>query len=249
MLLWNLYFTVYAFSIVIQAVSTQSYFVLSWKARVFGKRKLDQKVEYVIPSPLFKYGRSGFNKQVFQIKVVDKKGNTVDWQNYLNLSICTDMVDTNMYHGSIGEETEDGEIVLFPSNEGKLKFIVKARKNIAKGWRVGIYPRCGKMMSLGQRKCGAGVPGEIYDYKSKNELSFSHRHSSDYTGSDEDFMHSVEWDLSPRPSYWEKKEDMRIKRGSEVCTITANELPPDEYYEERGILDYYLSLDWDHDDK
>ena len=105
------------------------------------------------------------------------------------------------------------------------------------------------MMSLGQRKCGAGVSGEIYDYKSKNELSFSHRHSSDYTGSDEDFMHSAEWDLSPRPSYWEKKEDMRIKRGSEVCTITANELPPDEYYEERGILDYYLSLDWDHDDK
>ena len=62
-------------------------------------------------------------------------------------------------------------------------------------------------------------------------------------------IHSVEWDLSPRPSYWEKKEDTKIKRGSEVCTITANELPPDEYYEERGILDYYLSLDWDHDDK
>uniref|UniRef100_A0A7S0AMF9 Uncharacterized protein n=1 Tax=Minutocellus polymorphus TaxID=265543 RepID=A0A7S0AMF9_9STRA len=211
----------------------------------FGRRGLpvDQKIEgdtcksKVVPSPQFKF-RRGYSQsydwlekrgvlmtdmdlkdQAFLFKVESRDGKVLDWEDYLDIS-------TEFGHGSCGSVIDGNALILCADGEGRLEFTVRAARKIRKGWNIGIYPIRGKMMDLAQRSCGAGVPGDIFGYQSTHD----------------------DGDLPHGPTYWEKKEDAKIRRGSEMCTIIANEIPPDEWYSERGLLEYYLGLEWDHGD-
>jgi len=215
----------------------------------FGRRGLpvDQKIEgdtcknKVVPSPLFKF-RKGYAQgyewlekrgmrpaymdlrdQAFLFKVENRDGKVLDWEDYLDIS-------TEFGHGSCGSVIDGNALILCADGEGRLEFTVRAAQKIRKGWNIGIYPIRGKMMDLAQRSCGA-VPGDIFCYQSTPD------------GGD------VPRGPVPRgPTYWKKKEDAKIRRGSEMCTIIAKEIPPDEWYSQRGLLEYYLGLEWDHGD-
>ena len=179
-----------------------------------------------MPAPLFKY-RQGYGRdlsdQAFLFKVESKEGKILDWRDYLDVSTPG--------YGGCGPNI-DGGAVLRTDSEGRLEFTARASRKIGKGLKMGVYPSRGKMLNLAQRSYGAGVPGEIFVYKS--------------TYDDGDDMRNIDLDFYPRPRYWQKKEGKQIMRGSEVCISIAHELRPDEWYSERGLLEYYLVLEWDH---
>jgi hypothetical protein len=182
-----------------------------------------------VPAPLFKYRKGCYGKvgdpsdQAFLVKLENRNGEIIDnWDDYITIST------QEPGRAGIGHILDCGAIVLSPDyKDGRLEFTVTAKQKIRKGWKLGIYPTHGNMSQLGQRRCGAGVPGEICGYETTYD---------DGNRDDPNWLLFNPYSIAPSPTYWEKKESEQILRGGELCTIIAHELPPDEWYAERGLL-------------
>ena len=95
------------------------------------------------------------------------------------------------------------------------------------------------MSQWGKRRCGTGVPGKNCAYETTYD---------DGKIDDPKWLLLNPYSIAPSLTYWETKESKQILRFGELCTIIAHELPPDEWYAERGLLEYHLGIEWDYDE-
>ena len=116
----------------------------------------------------------------------------------------------------------------------RLEFTVRASKKIKKGWKLMIYPipaiitdnyntnngygGGGNRLYIGQQSSGASANGDIFALVRRAVSTAAAAVVVDVDVDDDDEEEDIRIG-----TYWEKRQDIRIRKGHVVCTIIANE--------------------------